>query len=109
MVEPSNSLSFSAIKHSNLKRVVTLYSPVLAGYNGNEVVSRVKQSISNYDGISPNIELNFTGEIEEQGKNMRFLTGALLAALGMIVFLLVLQFNSISNPLIILLLSLIHI
>ena len=103
MVEPSNSLSFSAIKHSNLNRVVTLYSPVLAGYNGNEVVSKVKQSISNYDGISPDIELNFTGEIEEQGKNMRFLTGALLAALGMIVFLLVLQFNSISNPLIILL------
>ena len=103
MVEPSNSLSFSAIKHSNLKRVVTLYSPVLAGYNGNEVVSKVKQSISNYNGISSNVELNFTGEIEEQGKNMRFLTGALLAALGMIVFLLVLQFNSISNPLIILL------
>ena len=103
MVKPSNSLSFSAIKHSNLKRVVTLYSPVLAGYNGNEVVSKVKQSISNYNGISTNIELNFTGEIEEQGKNMRFLTGALIAALGMIVFLLVLQFNSISNPLIILL------
>ena len=103
MVKPSNSLSFSAIKHSNLKRVVTLYSPVLAGYNGNEVVNKVKQSISNYSGISPEIELKFTGEIEEQGKNMRFLTGALLAALGMIVFLLVLQFNSISNPLIILL------
>ena len=103
MVKPSNSLSFSAIKHSNLKRVVTLYSPVLAGYNGNEVVNKVKQSISNYSDISPEIELKFTGEIEEQGKNMRFLTGALLAALGMIVFLLVLQFNSISNPLIILL------
>jgi multidrug efflux pump subunit AcrB len=34
---------------------------------------------------------------------MQFLLGALAAALGMILFLLVLQFNSISNPLIILL------
>ena len=34
---------------------------------------------------------------------MNFLLGALATALGLIVFLLVLQFNSISNPLIILL------
>jgi multidrug efflux pump subunit AcrB len=103
LVKYKNSVSFNAIKHRDLKRVVTLYSPVLAGYNGNDVVSNVKQSISSYDQINPNIELRFTGEIEEQDKNMRFLLGALAAALGMILFLLVLQFNSISNPLIILL------
>ena len=45
----------------------------------------------------------FTGEVAEQEKNMNFLLGALATALGLIVFLLVLQFNSISNPLIILL------
>ena len=103
MAKPSGSFSFNAIKHSNLNRVVTLYSPVLAGYNGNDVVASVKQSVSNFDGIKSDIGITFTGEIEEQSKNMKFLLGALLAALGMILFLLVLQFNSISNPLIILL------
>jgi len=103
MVNYTNSVSFSAIKHINLRRVVTLYSPVLAGYNGNDVVTSVKQSISNFDKIKSNIDIRFTGELEEQNKNMRFLLGALAAALGMILFLLVLQFNSISNPLIILL------
>jgi len=103
LVEYKNSVSFNAIKHRDLKRVVTLYSPVLAGYNGNDVVANVKQSVSSFDQIKPDIELRFTGEIEEQDKNMRFLLGALAAALGMILFLLVLQFNSISNPLIILL------
>ena len=103
LVQYKNSVSFNAIKHRDLKRVVTLYSPILAGFNGNDVVSNVKQSVSNYDQIKSDVELRFTGEIEEQDKNMRFLLGALAAALGMILFLLVLQFNSISNPLIILL------
>ncbi len=103
LVKYKNSVSFNAIKHRDLKRVVTLYSPILAGYNGNAVVANVKESVSNFDKIKSNIELKFTGEIEEQDKNMRFLLSALAAALGMILFLLVLQFNSISNPLIILL------
>tara|TARA_Y100001960_G_scaffold333616_1_gene439714 strand:- start:6191 stop:9646 length:3456 start_codon:yes stop_codon:yes gene_type:complete len=103
MVSATNSFSFNAIKHTNLRRVVTLYSPVLAGYNSNDVVENVKQSITNYDGINSDINIRFTGELEEQDKNMRFLLGALAAGLGMILFLLVLQFNSISNPLIILL------
>ena len=103
MVTFKNSLSFNSIKHRDLKRVVTLYSPILAGYNGNEVVANVKQSVSNYDLINAGIDLRFTGEIEEQDKNMNFLLGALASALGMILFLLVLQFNSISNPIIILL------
>jgi len=49
-----------------------------------------------------NITLNFTGEQEEQSKNMAFLFKALLTAIGGIMLILVAQFNSISNPLIIL-------
>ena len=38
IVDMDNSVSFSAIKHKELRRVVTVYSAVLAGYNANEVV-----------------------------------------------------------------------
>ena len=49
-----------------------------------------------------NIEYKFSGEIEEQEKNMTFLSKALLSALGLILILLVFQFNSVSKPLIVL-------
>jgi len=98
-----NTTSFSAIKHKDLRRVVTLYSAVLAGYNANEVVDNIKQSLTGYTQLPADVNYEFTGEIAEQETNMNFLTGALFTALGLILFLLVLQFNSISNPLIILL------
>ena len=103
MVDVKNTVSFSAIKHKDLRRVVTVYSSVLAGYNANEVVANVQQRMQGFDGFPRGVTYQFTGEVAEQEKNMSFLLGALATALGLIVFLLVLQFNSISNPLIILL------
>ncbi len=102
LVERENSTSFNAIKHRQLNRVVTLYSPVLAGYNANAVVDGVKMALASYN-LPKGVYFKFSGEIEEQEKNMSFLTNALLAALGFILLLLVFQFNSISKPLIILL------
>ena len=102
LIERENITSFNAIKHRQLNRVVTLYSPVLAGYNANAVVDEIKSVLKNYD-LPKGINFKFSGEIEEQEKNMSFLSNALLAALGLILLLLVFQFNSISKPLIILL------
>jgi multidrug efflux pump subunit AcrB len=75
---------------------------VLAGYNANAVVDQVKLSLTNFE-IPSSVRFQFSGEIEEQEKNMAFLSNALAAALGLILLLLVFQFNSISKPLIILL------
>jgi len=100
VAEPKYMSSFSAIKHKNTKRVVTLYSAVLPGFNGNEIVTQVKQQLQNFE-VSNNVSYSFTGEIEEQEDNMSFLLGALGIGLSLIVMLLVLQFNSFSKPLII--------
>jgi len=101
LVKSQNSSSYSAIKHRKSIRLVTLYSDVLAGYNANEVVANVKSALMNYP-LDLGVEFKFTGEIEEQDKNMTFLSNALLAALALIMLLLVFQFNSISKPIIIL-------
>ena len=101
LVKTENSSSYSAIKHRKSIRLVTLYSDVLAGYNANEVVANVKAALINYP-LDFGISFKFTGEIEEQEKNMTFLSNALLAALALIMLLLVFQFNSISKPIIIL-------
>ena len=101
LVKTQNSSSYSAIKHRKSIRLVTLYSDVLAGYNANEVVANVKSALLNYP-LDMGVEFKFTGEIEEQDKNMAFLSNALIAALALIMLLLVFQFNSISKPIIIL-------
>ena len=102
LIEQEKSTSFSAIKHKQLNRVVTLYSSVLAGYNANAVVSNVKKALNGYS-LPNGVNFKFSGEIEEQEKNMSFLTKALASALGLILLLLVFQFNSVSKPVIILL------
>ena len=101
LVNTQNSYSYSAIKHRKSIRLVTLYSDVLVGYNANEVVANIKSALMNYP-LDAGVEFKFTGEIEEQEKNMTFLSNALLAALALIMLLLVFQFNSISKPIIIL-------
>jgi multidrug efflux pump subunit AcrB len=95
-----NSTTFNTIKRKNLKRVITVYSNVITGYNGNEVVEKIKRELEDYQ-IGKDINFAFTGEQEEQSKNMGFLVNALLIALGGIILILVAQFNSISKPIII--------
>ncbi|AXG73511.1 AcrB/AcrD/AcrF family protein [Flavobacterium arcticum] len=95
-----NTVTYNMIKRKNLKRVITVYSNVLGGYNGNEIVEKIKGELTNYK-MPEDIGYAFTGEQEEQSKNMSFLVKALLIALGGIVLILVAQFNSISKPVII--------
>jgi len=97
LVEHRNTSSFSAIKHIDLKRVVTVYSDVVPGANANEIVQQLKKELKDFK-MPPEVSYKFTGEIEEQGKQMSFLLGALASGLGLIMLLLVFQFNSISYP-----------
>ncbi len=101
VVETSATSAFNSIKRKDLKRVITLYSNVLQGYNGNEIVEQLKMSLNNYD-LPKEMNLQFTGEQEKQEENMNFLLKALLIALGGILLILVAQFNSVSKPVIIL-------
>ncbi len=93
--------AFSSIKRKDLKRVITIYSNVLEGYNGNAIVEQLQNELQSYE-LPKNMELKFTGEQEEQDENMAFLLNALLIGLGGILLILVAQFNSIPKPLIIL-------
>jgi multidrug efflux pump len=93
--------SFSSIKRKDLKRVITIYSNVLEGYNGNAIVEQLQTELAFYN-LPQDISLEFTGEQEKQQENMSFLLKALLIGLGGILLILVAQFNSIPKPLIIL-------
>jgi len=101
VIERKNTSGYSAIKHRNLDRIVTVYSAILPGYNAAEIVNQIKTQIDAFQ-LPSNVRFRFTGEIEEQEENMSFLSRALLYALFLILILLVLQFNSVSKPFIIL-------
>jgi multidrug efflux pump subunit AcrB len=93
--------TISAVKRKDLKRLITLQSNVIGGYNPTEVVADIKSELANYK-TKNGIEYKFTGEQEEQAKEFDFLMSALLIAVFMIFLILVAQFNSISAPFIIL-------
>ena len=93
--------TYGVIKRKNQKRVVTISSNVLTGYQENLVVGDVQKAVSNYK-LPPGVSINMTGSQEEQAETSAFLIWALLSALLLIVLILVIQFNSVSKPLIIL-------
>jgi multidrug efflux pump len=97
LVEKKNIAAFSAIKRKDLKRVITIYSNVLEGFNPTETVQKIQAALENYP-LPRDITVDFTGEQEEMAKNMDFLSSALVVALMLILLIIVAQFNSVSKP-----------
>ena len=93
--------TYGAINRLNQKRVITLSSNVLKGYATNEVVANVNNAIKQFKR-SEKVEIEMTGEQEQQKETQSFLGIAMLASIGLIVLILVTQFNSTTKPLLIL-------
>lgn len=93
--------TFSSVKRKDLKRVISIQSNLLEGANPTETVDAIKVAMAGYD-LPQGINVDFTGEQEEQAKELDFLSGALLMAVFLIFLILVSQFNSASTPFIIL-------
>ncbi|MBN4072916.1 efflux RND transporter permease subunit [Crocinitomix catalasitica] len=102
--EPEPTTSYSSVVHKDLIPVVTCYSNISEGENPNEVVQELKDLMVEYASgheIPGGIEYSFTGQQEEQAKEMAFLSKALLIALFIILLVIVAQFNAFSSPVII--------
>jgi len=96
-----NTSSFSAIKHKHTKRVVVLYSALAPGFtDAGAAVAQIQAEMANFEK-SKSVEIDYTGQLEEQGKQMAFLMGALFTGLFLIFLILIFQFNSVSRPAII--------
>ena len=97
-----NSSGFSSIKHKNKKRVVTLYSQLKPGFSdAGAIVAEIQKEMADYKNLPDDVKLDFTGQIEEQNKQMVFLVGAFFGGLALIMLILIFQFGGISKPLII--------
>jgi multidrug efflux pump subunit AcrB len=102
LAKQSNSSGFSSIKHKNTTRVVTLYSALSPGFtDASAAVKQIQNEMKSFNDLPKNIKIDYTGQIEEQNKQMTFLMSAFFIGLGLIFFILIFQFNSISEPAII--------
>ena len=102
VAQRKNTTGFSAVKHRDNKRVVTVYSGLKPGFSDAQaVVNSIQKEMLSFDDLPKQIRIDYTGQIEEQNKQMQFLMGAFFSGLGLIMFLLIFQFSGISKPLII--------
>ncbi len=90
---------FGTINRVDQKRVVTLTANA-EGRLGTEVLADVQKRLETLD-LPPGYEIRYAGEKEEQDKAQAFLSKAFGIALLLVTMVLVIQFNSLLVPLII--------
>ncbi len=90
---------FGSIRHIDQKRVVTI-SAESYGRNSNEVLTDVRNRLTSLD-LPAGYQINYSGEQEEQQKATAFLEKAFVAAVLLIMLVLITQFNSFLQTLIV--------
>ena len=99
--QTEKTYTYNQIKRKNYKRILTIYSNVLTGYNGDEITKQIGTELNGYQ-LPKGVTYSFSGVQEEQGKNQSFLMLALFLAMAGITLIIVLQFNSVSKTVVIL-------
>jgi len=98
---PEEQTAFTGVVRKDQVPLVTVSSNVTEGENANVVVEELKKHMDDYavaSRVPDEIDFAFTGQMEEQAKEMAFLSNALLIAAFLILLIIVAQFNSYSMP-----------
>ncbi len=93
---------YGSIRHVDGERVVTLTGESAAGFQDGAVLGAVQERIAADFSLPPGYEIRFTGQNRDQAEAEQFLGRALMAGLFLIALVLITQFNSVTQPLIIL-------
>ncbi|NVO32971.1 efflux RND transporter permease subunit [Hymenobacter lapidiphilus] len=93
--------TYGGIKRKDVKRVITISSNVLGGFTGPDVVRQIETSLRSFP-VPPGYTVKMGGAQEDQKETSDFLGIAAVGAIGLIFLILVMQFNSVSKPIIIL-------
>jgi multidrug efflux pump subunit AcrB len=92
--------TYAGINRKNQRRVVTLSSNLLQGFNENEVNAGIRQALKGYN-LPEGYTVKQTGAQEEQQESASFLGFAFLVAALLIFLIMVTQFNSVGKPLLV--------
>jgi multidrug efflux pump len=89
------------IRRTDMRRTLSIDADVAAGVLVDDVVRQLKAEIPDL-GVDPRVSWAFSGSTEDQQEDMAFLERAMLMALAIMAVILVTQFNSIYQALLIL-------
>jgi multidrug efflux pump len=98
------TLSSGGIKRKNLKRTIQLQSNVADPSQTAVINAALKTKIDQFKNITKlpeNVMIRQSGQSEQEAATSKFLGTALLISIGLIFLILVLQFNSMSKPFIV--------
>ncbi|WP_432666323.1 efflux RND transporter permease subunit [Wukongibacter baidiensis] len=91
-----------SIEHEDSKRFVKVYSNLKEGYVGAEILNTFEEKIKDYD-IPSGIDIKFGGEAEALNETFTEMMINMVIAVILVYTILVVQFNSLIQPMIILL------
>jgi multidrug efflux pump len=89
------------IRRTDMRRTLSIDADVAAGVLVDDVVQRLKAEVLEL-GIDSRVDWSFRGSTEDQQEDMDFLAQAMMMALAIMAIILVTQFNSIYQALLIL-------
>ncbi|MFO7765508.1 MAG: efflux RND transporter permease subunit [Pelovirga sp.] len=92
-------VGFGSIRHLDLKRVATLSADTY-GRNSNDVLLEIQERLADLT-LPGGYQITYSGEQEEQKKATAFLAKAFIGAVLLIMLILVTQFNSVLQALIV--------
>jgi multidrug efflux pump len=92
------------VKRKNVKRTIQLQSnvldPTMVGPINAELQTRIEE-FKQVSKIPPDVTIKLSGQSEQEKETQAFLGTAFMIAIGLIFLILVLQFNSMSKPFIV--------
>ncbi len=96
--------TYGSIKRKDQKRVINIFSNVLTsqGYTPQAVNEDIKKQIDAFKSKAEGVSIAQTGEGEQLTETANFLKTAMFTAIGLILLILILQFNSFSRTMIVL-------
>ena len=99
-IVPASGLG--SVTRLDQERVVTVEGSAAPGANAQAVLAQAQAYLADdVAAIPAGYEVQYTGESEDQQESFSFLTTALLIGLALITIILIAQFNSVTNPFII--------
>jgi len=101
VVEVIEGKSYSAINHTDLKKIAVVSSDVKTGVNAYELTQAIQKKIEAH-GLPKDVEVIYGGETQEVEETFTDMRNNMIVAILIIFAILVIQFNSFTQPIIIL-------
>ncbi len=97
----SEQEGINSINHEDLKRHMTVSSELNEGYNATEVTNEFKEKVSSYK-LPDGIKVSYGGEVQDVKETFTEMFRNMIVAIILVYLILAVQFNSLSQPTIIL-------